>query len=195
MAAARHRRRLRISCTSLARELHRRHGHLDAVQDAPRRGAGDRPRLARDPGCALRLHRRRLGLRQVDAAQHHGRPRATHLGRRRGRRATHPRPGHRPRHGLPVVHALPLAARTRERRVRPEAEGDGEGGAPADLGPPARPDGARRVRPRLPQGALGRDEAARGDRPRAGERPGGAPDGRALRRARRTDTCGGRSAS
>src|SRR5207244_4368871 len=105
------------------------------------------------------------------------------LGERPTRRPPDPRPGHGPWDGLPVVHALPVAARAGERRVRPEAERHAEGRATADLPPAARGDGARGVRPRLSEGALGRDEAAGGDRPRARERPEGAADGRAVRGA------------
>src|SRR5262249_54320265 len=43
------------------------------------------------------------------------------------------------------------------------------------------------IRPALSPPALGRHEATRGDRPRARQRPGGAPDGRAARGARRPD--------
>ena len=50
---------------------------LDGVRrPARRRAAGARRRHASSPRRALRLHRRRVGLRQVDAAQHHGRPRS-----------------------------------------------------------------------------------------------------------------------
>ena len=47
--------------------------------------------------------------------------------------------------------------------------------------------GPARLRRAPPEPALGRDAAAGGDRPRPPRRPGGAADGRALRRARRDD--------
>ena len=83
-----------------------RHGR--AASHRPR---GRRERLHHDP--------RPVGLRQVDAAAH--RRRARPADRRRGaaRRPAHRRRRRRPRHGVPELHAVPVADSARERLLRP----------------------------------------------------------------------------
>ena len=78
--------------------------------------AGHRPRRRRE---RLRHHARPQRLRQEHAAAH--RRRAGHADRRRGaaRRPAHRRTGRRPRHGVPELHAVPVAHRARQRLLRP----------------------------------------------------------------------------
>ena len=59
----------------------------------------------------LHHHPRPLGLRQVDAAAHRRRPRHADHRPRAARRPAGRRPGRRPRHGVPVLHAVSLAHR------------------------------------------------------------------------------------
>ena len=96
------------------------------------------------------------------------------------------RPG--PRHGVPGLRAVPLADRAREHRLRPGRARPVAAARSRDtvdtLHRAGRPAELRR---RLSAPALGRHEAARGDRPRAGQRRRGGADGRAVRRARRHD--------
>ena len=134
----------------------------------------------------LRRRARRLGLRQDHAAELHRRLPAAVERRDPARRPAGRRPRRRPRRRVPEARADAVAERARQRRVRPEAARRRPGRARdrvADeklalvgLEDFARPRGLR---------ALGRHAAARGHRPRAGQRPGGAADGRADGRARR----------
>ena len=146
--------------------------------DAPtaaRRRALDDVSFQRAP-ARVHVRDRPVGLRQVDAGAHPRRAR-----RRRpagevlldGKPVHGPGPG--PRHGLPGLHAVPLAARCSKnvmfglemRGERPAPTAEERGARVARAGRPAQ------VRRRLPAPALGRHEAAGGDRARA------APTGRA----------------
>ena len=61
---------------------------------------------------------RRVGLRQVDAAEHRRRARVRHRRRGRGRRRTGRRPRTRPGDGVPGVLAVPVEDGRRQHRVR-----------------------------------------------------------------------------
>src|SRR5262249_8349132 len=87
-------------------------------------------------------------------------------------------------HGVPVLHALPVAHRSAKRGVRPALEADTRGRPRprgATLHRPGRPPG---IRAGLPEGALRRDDATGRERARPGERPRGPSAGRTPRRPR-----------
>src|SRR5437016_2060638 len=158
---------------------------------AVRRDHGGRRRVDDHRAQLDHRHRGYLGLRQVDAAAH------DQPARRADPRTS---PHRRPRHerGSPVPAAPPDRLRDPGARTLPAPHGPGEHcdrAAPPRLGrgPHRRPRrGAarglparsRHLRAGLPAPALGRAAAARRRRARARRRALGAPDGRALRRAR-----------
>src|SRR5437879_5246359 len=129
-------------------------------------------------------------MRQVYLARHARRPRHARSGPRAGRRAARERAGSAARRDrVPGGRPLPVAERAPERRVRSRAPGRA-GGAPAPDGQRAvGPAWALRIRREIPARAVGRDEAARGDRARARARREDPPDGRAVRRTGRADAC------
>ena len=156
-------------------------------QMATRSAARHRPHHR--PG-RVRLHDRPFRLRQVDLAQHPGRP--PEVDHRRGlpRRQGGRRAGPRPRHRLPEPFAAAVAHRLRQRRHR-RRQGvrlvQDQGRAPrlGDAQSRAGADGAGQGQ--APARGLRRHEAARRHRPRARHAAQGAADGRAVRRARCAD--------
>ena len=168
---------------------------VDKVFARGGRGRDDGARRAstcRSSARRVRLAHRAVGLRQVDAAARSSatssrRPRGTRRGQRQARAAGAPRP--RLRDGLPGPGPVRLA------------DGRGQRQAAARDRWARRPSGAKRAGRRrcssssssatsckpLPVAAVGRDAAARGDRPRPRLRAGDPADGRAVRRARRDD--------
>ncbi len=100
------------------------------------------------------------------------------------RRARH-RPRHGPRHRLPGLRpALPLAHRTRQRRLRPGDEGRPQAGAGKDRAGATPAGQAGEVCQRLSAPPLRRHAAAGRHRPRARLQSVRAADGRAVRGAR-----------
>ncbi len=94
------------------------------AEPSPRGTAMRRPRRwnhdqSHDRQQRLRHHPRPLRLRQVHAASNRRRPRPPDRRARRARRARGDRDLSRSRHGVPVVHAVSLADRAREHRLRP----------------------------------------------------------------------------
>ena len=79
-------------------------------------------------------------------------------------------PGRRPRHGVPDLHAVPLADRAREHLLRPARARRAAGAAGRDRRALASPGRPRRLRAPLSEDALRRHAAAHGDRPRARQR-------------------------
>ena len=67
----------------------------------------------------LHHHPRAVGLRQEHLAAHRRRARPADFGRSAARRAAHRRPRRRSRHGVPELHAVPVAERARQRVLRP----------------------------------------------------------------------------
>lgn len=131
------------------------------------------------------MRRRSIRLWQIDAAEPGGRVRAAvawegHAGRGGGHRAS---PAHRD--GLPGAEPVPLAVGAGQRGVRPAqrgaAEGRGEGTGQGDAGE-GRPG---QVREDPAERSVRGDAAEGGHRPHARPGAGGAPAGRAVRRARR----------
>src|SRR5947207_1253749 len=169
------------------------HGHDQRRESyqAVRRDHGGRRRVDDHRAQLDHRHRGYLGLRQVDAAAH------DQPARRADPRTS---PHRRPRHerGSSVPAAPPGRLRDPGARTLPAPHGPGEHcdrAAPPRLGrgPHRRPGrGAarglparsRHLRAGLPAPALGRAAAACRRRARASRRALGAPDGRALRRAR-----------
>ena len=97
----------------------------------------------------------------------------------------------RPRHGLPELHLLRLADRARERRVRARAAGRaGKASARAGARQSSSRSGSKDFADAYPKRALGRHEAAGGDRPHADQPAQAGADGRAVRRARPADALG-----
>ena len=136
----------------------------------------------------VRLPRRCLGLRQVDAAEHRRRSRVGHRrcdrGRRRAGRRSRPRPGH----GVPGVLAVPVEDGRRERRVRARARRHGRGraspsGSTSCSASWSSPRSPTTSRSELSGGMRQRVAIARALAP-AARRP---PARRAVRRARRAD--------
>ena len=146
--------------------------------------AGHRPRCRRE---RLHHHPRPQRLRQEHAAAHRRRARSPDRRRGDARRPAHRRPRRRPRHGVPELHLVPVADGARQRLLRPARARPAAGRATGDRQRLPGQGGAARLREPLPEAALGRHAAARGDCPRAGQRPAHAADGRALRRARPPD--------
>ena len=146
----------------------------------------DRPRR---PARRVRLADRSLRLREVDAAADHRRPDPAHRGRRARERQVGAPGARRPRlrDRLPGCRPLRLAERLEEHRA---AARDGRLGQASPRGAhprDARPRRADGLREAPSVAALGRDAAARLDRARPLVLAGAAPDGRAVRRARRDD--------
>ena len=104
---------------------------VSLVYDTPAgQVAGVAERKLQHRAVGIPLHRRAVGLRQVDAAQHHRR--LPHADRRRDphRRqgGDRPRPG--PRRGVPGFRAaVSVAHRARQRHLRPGDEGHRQGRA------------------------------------------------------------------
>ena len=90
-------------------------------------------------------------------------------------------------HGLPGVRALSLAHGARQRRVRARGAGRAARRAHGARAALRRHDRARRLRGQVPPPALGRHAPASRHRAGARRRSRGAPDGRAVLRARRPD--------
>ena len=110
-------------------------------------GPGRRRRQLQHRGFGIPLHRRPLGLRQVDLAQHHRglsrtlRRRNPH--RRQGRHRTRPRPWR----GVPGLRpAFPVAHGARQRHLRSGDEGYRQGGARGDRARAAQAGEARKIR-------------------------------------------------
>ena len=166
------------------RRARRRHQGVRAGEDSC--APGDRPddRLRR-----VRLADRPVGLREVDAASHHRRPRRADErqgdGERQVRAAGPERPRLRDR--LPARGALRLAHRHEEHRAAARDARLDPGSAQRPDQGDARARRAHRVREPLSVAALGRDAAARLDRSRLVVLAAAAPDGRAVRSARRDD--------
>ena len=165
---------------------YRSHQRLADLRHALGPGPGRRRRQLQHRGLGIPLHRRPLGLRQVDPAQHHRglsrtlRRRDPH--RRQGRHRTRPRPWR----GVPGLRpALPVAHGARQRHLRSGDEGDRQGGARGDRARAAQAGEARKIRAVLSAPSVRRDATA--GRHRAGARVQslGAADGRAVRGARR----------
>ena len=111
---------------------------------------------------------------------------ADHRPRAARRRAGH-RAGRRPRHGVPVLHAVPVAHRAREHLLRAAREGDAAAAAGRDRRALHRAGRPRRLRAPLSEDALRRHAAAHGDRARARQRSEDPAARRAVRRARQPD--------
>src|SRR5512138_290018 len=155
------------------------------LEDLPHGWSRD-PRARRDRSrrsrWRARLHPRPVRLRQVDALEHHRRlsPGVERGGRDRWLSRARARPP--PDLRLPGARGVPLAHRRRKHRVRHQRPFPiGKGRADRPLCPPRR---SRRVRERIPSGALGRHEAACRGRPCARREPRRALSRRAVRRAR-----------
>ena len=73
----------------------------------------------RHPSARIPLRDRPVRLRQVDPGPHPRRARGAELGRGAARRQAGHRARQRPRHGVPGLHAVPLADGEEERDVRP----------------------------------------------------------------------------
>ena len=97
------------------------------------------------------------------------------------------RPRRRPRHGVPELHAVPVADGARQRLLRPARTRPAARASSWRSRTASSPRSACGLREPLPEAAVGRHAAARRDRARAGQRPAHAADGRALRRARPPD--------
>ncbi len=78
--------------------------------------AGDEPGRGRE---RLHHHPRPQRLRQEHVAAHRRRAGHAHCRRSHARRPAHRRPRRRSRHGVPELHAVPLAERARQRLLRP----------------------------------------------------------------------------
>ena len=102
------------------------------------------------------------------------------------RRAGH-RPGRRPRHGVPELHAVPVAHGAREHLLRPAREAAWPRREQDESRALHRPGRARGLRAPLSEDALGRHAAAHGARARARQRSEDPAARRALRRARQPD--------
>src|SRR5262249_42697359 len=152
-------------------------------------GAGGR--LSGRPRRPVRRARRAERMREVHAALAGRRPPPAVAGRRAvRRRAGDGADAAEDRDDLPGGEPPAVALGHRQRRVPPEAPPRAEGRAPRPGRPHAGTDRARRLRGPAPAPAVRRHEAARVDRARPGAGPGRAPDGRALRLARRADAHG-----
>ncbi len=143
---------------------------------------------------SLDIHRREFitvigpsRLRKIDLHPHRRRARRRDQRRDSARWQTHPRPRPGPRHGLPGLHALPVAHGEAERDVRPRNARRGQLRRRVRSPAVARHGRPFEIRELLPARADRRHEAARRHRPRARERAAHSDHGRALRRARRAD--------
>jgi hypothetical protein len=138
---------------------------------------GARPaRSRRVPGVP-----RALGMRQEHDPQHRGRPLQGDHGAGPSPRQAHRGAGARSRHGVPELQLLPLAHRSRQRGLRPEATRGREGGAGADRASLDQEGRALRVREEIPGPAFRRHAATRGHRPHSRGQAPDHPDGRAFR--------------
>ena len=133
--------------------------------------------------CLLGL----VGLRQVDAAEHHRRARRGDRRRGARRRRAGRRAGRRSWHGVPGLLAVPVAHGRREHRLRAGGRRGRAGSAPGAGQRAARDHGPHRVRRQAAPRAVGRHAPARRHRPGAGPGARRAAARRAVRRPRRPD--------
>src|SRR5918994_1522870 len=150
----------------------------------PWRRADARRRTGPARGRRERFHHhpRTVRLREVDASAHRRRPRPAERRACAARRPPGDAPRARPRHGLPILHAVSLAHRHRQHRLRPAREGRAGGAAPRDHRSLCREGRVARLREPLPEAAFRRHAAAHRHRPRARQRPRDPPPRRAFRR-------------
>ena len=143
---------------------------IEEFRDGRNRTQGRPQVLRQDRGRAWRRprhrawrvgrHPRAVGLREVDAAAHGGRPRGDHRRRDRHRRQGRQQARAaraRLRHGVPELRALSAYERRRQHRLRLEDRRPGQGGAP---GEGAQGGGAARPRPNSSTASLASSPAA-----------------------------------
>src|SRR5262245_33530006 len=151
------------------------------ICERPGPRAGDRHPRPRDRAGRVLVHRRPLGLRQVDIAAHSRRARPPDRGHHcgRGRRLVGAE-----RHGVPGERIVSLDERRDERPLRADDARRARAGGQRACRRCAQARGPDQVPPPLPAPALGRHAAAQRHRARLRDRSGDAADGRAVRRAR-----------